>query len=328
MDDPFSSDISYHSINAKVDALQAKSVDAQPNDYFLKSLSKNSQNHTHVFNRTQTLINNLEEEINEVRKEEKKFAKTQIQNLNENTFHEKVALDHIQEQINQEYDKEITENNIAWEKAIFQAHEEEEKYRSLIDKLNMEITVAKGGYKSDFSKAQKRASEFSKQIQDIKQQQINELSCLTDEIKSENTKYLIEIQNIHKSNEENFRNKKGQIEKLQKTLFHLQRKLKAQDSQYNLTFKDKMNKFNNLKNHLQRERLAEKDRHNELIYIQNQCENIQKNIYARVDETTSIKHQISLVNNENYELQNQIIKLERQLFPQVFHDPKFNFNYL
>ena len=245
-------------------------------------------------------------------------TKSQIESINEQVQREKDTIDLLQAQHQEAFQKEISEKNEIWEQTIIQAREDEAKYQTMVSQLTSAISIARNEAQTDIQEAKRKAEICAKQIRQTREEQIIEISRLTDEINAERARYRDQIQRIHDSNQAAYLQRKEQKQRLEKTLLVLQRKLKDKDAQIEIKFKRQLRDVSDLKMQLQRERNIEKDKQNELISLKKQCAAIQRKISAHTDEIASIKRQITMVNKDNEELQNEMFKLESQMFPQVF----------
>ena len=255
-------------------------------------------------------------EINDNNRAE--WLKTQISDINERTRNEIQSIDAMRQQQQEIYQAQLEEKYALWDNAVLQKQEEANSLKAMIARLNSEIKVAKNEAEEDVNEAKRRAAESAKIIRAERKRQIKQIADLTAQISKENAQFEIESKQVDQANANTTQQKKDQLARLQANLASLKLKLKEKESQNEIAFREQVRIIKDLRSQLQQARLIEKEKQADLINLRKACTSVSRKISARKDEAASIKRQLDMVLKDNEELQNDIVKLEGQMFPEVF----------
>lgn len=265
---------------------------------------------------------NLAQEMEENHQNRQEWTKTQINEINEQTRYEIESLDALRAQQQEIYQAQLAEKNEVWEKVVLERREEAAQLRSMISHLTSAISVARNEAKADIDEAKRRANESTKVIRATREKQIQQIADLTNAIQKEKSQFEIQAQQIMQANESSSNQKKEQLSRLQTSLLSLRSKLKDKENTNDSKFRQQAKIIRELKAQLQQVRETEKQKQLELMNMRKMCASISRKISARKDETASLKRQLAMINKDNEELQNEIVKMETQMFPQVFRSTK------
>lgn len=250
------------------------------------------------------------------------WAKTQINEINDLTKNEIQSLDALMQQQQEIYQAQLAEKHEIWDKAVLERREEAANLRNMISRLTSAISVAEDEANIDVEEARRRAAESAKIIRKERKKQIKQIADLTAQIQKEQSQYELEVKQVNQSNANATQQKKDQLTRLQSTLSSLKLKLKEKENTNEVKFREQIRIIRELRAQLQQAREVEKEKQADLMRLRKECTSISRKISARKDESASIKRQLAMVHKDNEELQNDIVKLEGQMFPQVFKPPK------
>ena len=270
-------------------------------------------------------IANLARTVEANQQNRAEWAKTQINEINDLTKNEIQSLDALRQQQQEIYQAQLAEKHEIWEKAVLERREEASQLRSMISHLTSAIQVAENEAKADIEEAKRRAAESAKVIRKERKKQIKQIADLTGRISKEQAQFEIEVKQVNQANANTTQQKKDQLARLQQTLASLKLKLKEKENANEIKFREQVRIIRDLRAQLQQAREAEKEKQAELMNLRKMCTSISRKISARKDEAASIKRQLAMVVKDNEELQNDIVKMESQMFPQVFKPAKMLF---
>jgi chromosome segregation ATPase len=109
---------------------------------------------------------------------------------------------------------------------------------------------------------------------------------------------------------------------LEGTLEAVKVKLKEKEKTNESKFRQQCRIIRDLRTQLEQVRETEKQRQNELMDMRKMCASVSRKISARTNEAASMKRHLAMLDKDNEELRVEIVKLEAQLFPQVFKTGK------
>jgi chromosome segregation ATPase len=112
--------------------------------------------------------------------------------------------------------------------------------------------------------------------------------------------------------------KKDELARQEATLATVKHKLKKKERANEAKFRQQCRVIRDLGGQLQQVREVENRKQEELVQMRILCASGARKISARKNEAASLKRQLAMINKDNQELQAEIMKLETQLFPQVF----------
>ena len=259
----------------------------------------------------------------EVKLQRQKWAKTQIDEINDQTKHELQSLDALRAQQQEMYQEQLAEKNDIWERVVLQRREEAAQLRSMISNLSAEISNARNQAKVEIAAARKKAAESIQAVRAQREKQLQVIQELTDTLNREKVQFENELKQIQSSDVNLIQQKKEQIQRLQSNLANLKLKLNQKEAESDNKFKAHVRSIRDLKLHLQQVREAEAEKQNELMAMRQACAAISRKISARKDEAASLKRQLAMIQKDNEELQNEIMKIESNIFPSVFDQNKF-----
>jgi chromosome segregation ATPase len=261
----------------------------------------------------------LAREVEENQDNRQKWVKTQIDDLHDQTRYEIESMDTLRQQQQQTFQAQLTEKNEFWEKAVLERREEAAQLRSMISHLSSAISVARNEAKADIDEARRRASESAKVIRSSREKQIQQIADLTTQIQKERTAFEIEVKQVNAASANATQQKKDDIARFEGNLGSLKTKLKEKEKVNETKFRQQYRIIRELRAQLQQVREAENQQQEELMTMRKTCTSVSRKISARKNEAASIKRQLALIEKDNHELQSEIVKLEAQLFPQVFN---------
>jgi hypothetical protein len=270
---------------------------------------------------TSTLAN-LARELEENQQTRHEWAKTQINELNDQNRYELESLEALRQQQQQMFQAQLSEKNETWEKAVLEKREEAARLRSQISFLSSAITVARNEAKTDVDEARRRASESAKVIRASREKQIREIADLTSQIQKENASFEIEVKQLKLTIASTTQQKKEELARQEATLAAVRGKLKDKEKSNEAKFRQQCRVIRDLGYQLQLVREAENQKQEELVQMRKSCASVSRKISARKNEAASLKRQLAMIDKDNQELQAEMMKLEMQLFPQVFKPPK------
>ncbi|OHS95118.1 hypothetical protein TRFO_38671 [Tritrichomonas foetus] len=267
-------------------------------------------------------IANLARTVENNQQNRAEWAKTQINEINDLTKNEIQSLDALRQQQQEIYQAQLAEKHAIWEKAVLERREEVAQLKSMVSHLTSAIAVAKNEAQADIDEAKRRAAESAKVIRKERKKQIKQIADLTGQISKEQSQFELEVKQVNQANANATQQKKDQLTRLQTTLQSLKLKLKEKENANEIKFREQVRIIRDLRTQLQQARDVEKEKQAELMNLRKMCTSISRKISARKDEAASIKRQLAMVTKDNEELQNDIVKLENQMFPQVFKPAK------
>jgi len=261
---------------------------------------------------------NTAKEIDESDKNRQEWAKQQINDINEQTKMELESLEAFRSQQQQVYQAMLSEKNEIWENAILSKREEASQLEMMISKLYSEINIAKNESKADIEEAKRKAKESAQIIRNNRERQIQQIADLTSQIQQMKSTHENELKQVSLNAANRIAQKKEELSRLQSTHSSLKMKLKERESSNESRFRQQVRLIEDLRAQLQVQKDAEKQRQNELISIRKNSSSYSKRISAFKDEIASLKRQHTIMLKDNEELQGEIIKQEKAMFPQVF----------
>jgi hypothetical protein len=264
----------------------------------------------------------LAQEVEENHQQRQEWAKTQIDDINDQAKHEIQSLDTLREQQQKLFQAQLNEKNDTWEKAVLERREEAAQLRSMISHLSSAISVARNEAKTDIDEAKRRAQESAKIIRATREKQIQQIADLTGQIQKEQSSFDLEVKQVESANANATQQKKEQLTRLESNLVTLKAKLREKEKVNEGKFRQQCRIIRDLRGQLQQVREAENSRQSELMNQRKVCASVSRKISARKNEAASLKRQLAMVDKDNQELQAEIVKLEAQLFPQVFKPPR------
>lgn len=260
---------------------------------------------------TQNIDNNnqyLEGWIKKYTDEVNEFTKNEIQSLE--------ALIQNQQEI---FQAQLAEKNDQWEKEVLQRREEAAQLRNMITNLQSLISISKNETKTDIEEAQKRASKAIQSNRKHIRKQIQQINDLTSEIEKENSNFELAVKQCNQTNSNATQQKKDQLARLQLVATQLRTKLKEKEKSNEIQFKEQVKIIREMRVQLQQSREAEKEKLEELQKLKRLQASISRKISAQKDESTSIQHQLAMCLEDNDEIQEDLIKLQNRMFPEIFN---------
>lgn len=260
----------------------------------------------------------------ELQQQRQKWAKTQINEINDQAKNELESLDALRSQQQEIYQEQLAEKNELWERVVLQRREEAAELRSMISRLTTAIASARNQSKTEIQQAKRKAAESLKTVKQQREKQLKTISELTETLNKEKIQFENELKSIQNSDVNIVQQKKEQIQRLQANLSNLKIKLSQKEQESENKFKSQVRVIRELRLQLQQAREAEEDKQNELMSLRKACASISRKISARKDEAASLKRQLAMLQKDNEELQNEIDKMESNIFPTVFNNTMSN----
>ncbi|EAX94497.1 hypothetical protein TVAG_241830 [Trichomonas vaginalis G3] len=257
-----------------------------------------------------------EGEENEIDRQE--WAKTQINELNDQTRNELESIETLRAKQQAYYQSQLESKNEIWENCLQERREEAQRLRAMIEQLNSDINVARGEAKSDIEAAKKRAKELAQIIRANREKQIQKIADLTAQIQKERNAHGPNLKQVIAQANQSVMQKKEQMARLEQNLLTLKSKLRDCESSNANKFRQQVRQIKDLRAQLQVQKDAEKQKQQELMSMRKMCASVSHKISAYKDEAASLRRQLAMMTKDNEELQSEIVKLERQMFPQVF----------
>jgi hypothetical protein len=264
----------------------------------------------------------LVREIEENRQSRQEWAHAQITDLNDQNRHELESLETVRQQQQAMFQVQLSEKNELWEKAVLEQREEAARLRSQISFLSSAISVARNEAKTDIDEARRHASESAKVIRRSREKQIQEIADLTSQIQKEKGAFECEVNQLSSTIASTTQQKKDELARQEATLVAVKHKLKNKERANEAKFRQQCRVIRDLGGQLQQVQEAENQKQEELVQMRKMRASISRKISARNNEAASLKRQFAMINKDNQELQAEIMKLETQLFPQVFKPPR------
>ncbi|EAX89397.1 hypothetical protein TVAG_145050 [Trichomonas vaginalis G3] len=258
------------------------------------------------------------QEGEENEKDRQEWAKNQISELNDQTKQELESIEALRAKQQAYYQSQLAGKNKIWEKCLQERREEASRLRAMIEQLNSDINVARNEAKSDIEAAKKRAKESAKIIRANREKQIQTIADLTNQIQKERNSHAPNLKQTTAQANQNLAQKKEQLSRLEQNLLTLKSKLREKESNNSNKFRYSVRTIKDLRAQLQVQKDAEKQKQQELMNMRKMCASVSRKISAYKDEAASLKRQLAMMTKDNEELQSEIVKLERQMFPQVF----------
>lgn len=265
-----------------------------------------------------------EPDAEELQQRRQKWAKTQINEINDQAKNELESLDALRTQQQEIYQEQLAEKNELWERVVLQRREEAAELRSMISRLTTAIANARNESKTEIQQAKRKAAESLKTVRIQREKQLKAISDLTNTLNKEKIQFENELKSIQNSDVNIVQQKKEQIERLQTNLSNLRAKLAQKEQESENKFKSQVRVIRDLRLQLQQAREAEADKQNELMSLRKACASISRKISARKDEVASLKRQLAMLQKDNEELQIEVDKMESNIFPTVFNSSMSN----
>lgn len=269
-----------------------------------------------------TDMRNIAQTIDENHKSRQTWAKTQIQDINEQTKQEIESIEQQRQYQQELFQAQLREKNEYYEKAVLQKREEAARLRSMLSSLQSQVSVIKNESRTDIEEAKRRAEESAAVIKATRQKQIQQTADLVGQIDKENMSHNIAVKQALSQNATNIQHKKDQLARLQSNFQQVQSKLKEKEGENDSKFRHQYRIIKDLRAELEHAKEIERQRQDELTVIRRECAATARKISARKNEAASLKRQIAVVMKDNQELQGEIVKLEAQMFPTVFRQPR------
>lgn len=251
-------------------------------------------------------------------KDRQEWAKNQITELNEQTKLELESIEALRARQQTHYQQQLQEKNEVWEKMILEKRAEATRLRNMITALNSEINVARSEAKADIDEAKRRAKESAKMIRANREKQIQQIAELTQAIQREKQSFDTLTRQNYTAASTSLAQKKEQLARLQSALTTMKARLREKENANSTKFRQQVRLIRDLRAQLQIQKDNEKSKQSELMSVRKMCTSISRKITAYKDETASLKRQLAMMTKDNEELQGEIVKLEKQMFPQVF----------
>ena len=147
---------------------------------------------------------------------------------------------------------------------------------------------------------------------------IKQIAELTAAIQKEKNTFEGSLKQTTQASSTSLAQKKEQLARLQQSLLSLKSKLREKENNNSSKFRQQVRNIRDLRAQLQVQKDAEKQKQNELMQMRKMCASVSRKISAYKDESASLKRQLAMMTKDNEEIQGEIVKLERQMFPQVF----------
>lgn len=246
------------------------------------------------------------------------WAKTQINEINEQTKAELESIESLRAKQQAYYQSQLASKNEVWDRCLLERREEANRLRAMIQTLNSDINVAKNEAKADIDEAKRRAKESAKIIRANREKQIQQIAELTAAIQKEKNTFEGTLKQTTQAASSSLAQKKEQLARLQQNLLSMKSKLREKENNNSSKFRQQVRNIRDLRSQLQVQKDAEKQKQNELMQMRKMCASVSRKISAYKDESASLKRQLAMMTKDNEEIQGEIVKLERQMFPQVF----------
>jgi hypothetical protein len=270
---------------------------------------------------TSTLAN-LAREMEEDQQTRQEWAKKQITELNDQNQYELESLEALRQREQELFQAQLSEKNETWRKAVLEKREEAVRLRSQISFLSSAISVARNEAKTDIDEARRRASESAKVIRASREEHIREIADLTSQIQKEKSAFEIETKQLNSIIANTTQQKREELARQEATLTAVRRKVKDKEKSNEAKFRQQCRVIRDLGNQLQQVREAENQKQDQFMQMRKMSASLSRDISARKNEAASLKRQLAMIEKDNQELQAEIMKLETQLFPEVFKPPK------
>ena len=246
------------------------------------------------------------------------WAKTQINEINEQTKAELESIEQLRLKQQKYYESQLAAKEEVWDRQLLESREEVNKLRTMIQTLNSEINLARSEAKADIDEAKKRAKESAKIIRANREKQIQQIAELTAAIQKENNTFESTLKQTTQASSASVAQKNEQLARLQQNALSMKAKLREKENNNSSKFRQQVRIIRDQRAQLQVQKDAEKQKQNELMQLRKLCASVSRKISAYKDEAASLKRQLAMMVKDNEEIQNEIVKLERQMFPQVF----------
>lgn len=246
------------------------------------------------------------------------WAKNQIDELNDQTNAELKSIESLRDRQQTFYQRRLSDKTNEWEKVVLERRAEANQLRAMIAQLNSDINVAKSEAKADIDEAKRRAKDSTKIIRISREKKIQQIAELTEKIRKEKSQFNNTV--TERMNNANIQvaQKNEQLARMQSSLQQMKSKLRNKENSNASKFRQQVRLISDLRSQLQIQKDAEKSKQNELASLRKLCTSISRKISSYKDETASLKRQLGMMSKENEEIQGEIMKLEKQMFPQVF----------
>jgi hypothetical protein len=139
-----------------------------------------------------TSVAKLAQEVEENQKHRQEWAKTQIDDITDQTKLEIQSLEALREEQQRIFQAQLTEKNDVWEKAVLERREEAAQLRSMISHLSSAVSVARNEMKTDIDEAKRRAQESANVIRGTREKQIQQIAGLTGDVQKEQSNFEME----------------------------------------------------------------------------------------------------------------------------------------
>lgn len=244
------------------------------------------------------------------------WAKSQIEDINENTKTEMEALDELRFQQKELYQRQVEEKTAIWERLVSQRKDEAAELRSMIANLTYAISAARDEAKSEIDEARRKAALKTERMREQHKQQIQELGQLRKTLAIERKTFDFDWSRMKTTGSSTMEEKKDQVARLQNILEGLKTKLAEKEAQNEAKFRQQMKTIHELREQLQQARDEENAKQNDLMNMRKLCASLSKRISARKDEAASLKRQMTMLTRDNEELQTEIAKLGKSASKQ------------
>ena len=250
------------------------------------------------------------------------WAKTHIQDINATTKTEMASLDELRGRQQEAYERQITEKNEVWERLVLQRREEAAELRATLSSLASAVSTAQNQAKCDIEEAERRAAESGETLREQRDKHVQEIGDLTKTLENERRQFDMELAQKRATYAAGLEEKQNQIYRLQHTLEALNAQLAEKEMQCESNLKQHVRSIRELRERLQEAREEENLRQVELMDMKKLCASLSKKISARKDEAASLKRQFTMLLRDNDEMQGDIVKMEKTMFPSAFYHPK------
>lgn len=247
------------------------------------------------------------------------WIKTYTDEVNDLTKNELQSLDILIQNQNEIFQAQLAEKNDIWDKEILQRREEAAQLRNMITHLQSLISISKNEANTDIEEAQKRAAKSIQESRKYIRKQIQQITDLTAAIEKENTNFDLTVRQTNQTNNNATQQKKDQLARLKLVVKQLQTKLKEKEKSNEIEFRQQVKIIKEMRLQLKQCREVEKEKLEELQKLKRLRSSISRKISAQKDESASIQHQLSMCLEDNDELQDDIIKTQNRMFPEVFN---------
>ena len=157
------------------------------------------------------------------------WAKTQINEINEQTKAELESIEQLRLKQQKYYESQLAAKEEAWDRALMERREEVNKLRTMIQTLNSDINLARSEAKADIDEAKKRAKESAKIIRANREKQIQQIAELTSAIQKEKNTFEGTLKQTTQAASSSLAQKKDQLARLQQNFLSMKAKLREKE---------------------------------------------------------------------------------------------------